>query len=72
MINVPDKQGRLSRYETWKDLPHYCSTIAIRDEHVYHYNLIEIINMLELTGFKVTTVRETELGHINLKAKKLF
>lgn len=54
-ISTPDasRWGRLSHYNTFKDMPSPQCGIPIIDDHVYQYLVEEIEELADLTGFMV-------------------
>ncbi|MEN6350986.1 MAG: methyltransferase domain-containing protein [Syntrophomonas sp.] len=76
MFSTPAQEywGKVSIYDTWKDMPTVDREIEIKDEHIYQYNLKELLEIFETVGLGIDKLQLANgingMKHFNIQLSK--
>lgn len=76
MFSTPAQEswGKISTYDSWRDMPTVDQNIEIKDEHIYQYNLKELLEIFIMVGLKIDRFHLADgangMKHFNMQLSK--
>ncbi|MEN6348697.1 MAG: methyltransferase domain-containing protein [Syntrophomonas sp.] len=76
MFSTPAQEfwGKTLTYGSWKDMPNIDQDIEIKDEHMYQYNLKELLEIFKIVGLKIDKFLLADgfkgMKHFNMQLSK--
>jgi SAM-dependent methyltransferase len=78
-FSTPDSSsawGKINTYyNSWIDIPEIGQEVEIRDEHIYQYNIDELLEIFKIVGLKIDKLDYSEssenMKHFNIQLSKI-
>lgn len=76
MFSTPAQEfwGRVSIYNSWKDMPNTDESIEINDAHIYQFNFEELLDIFKTVGLKIDRLGLADgvngMKHFNMQLSK--